>query len=168
MPVQRLRLEIDASPAYEFVLSLAAATAGGSVQAPRSLLDAARSLAGSSDMVWAHLLTVAYDTAPPRDVAALLAAVRAMHPRELRLRLLGYYVRYFRRATAPEVIAAAAGGDQAAAELFIATSYPDDPRWQGALAALLPLDGWETRRRLLAVLAQWQRWFATVYDPQPL
>ena len=48
MPVQRLRLEIDASPAYEFVLSLAAATAGGSVKAPRSLLDAARSFAGHS------------------------------------------------------------------------------------------------------------------------
>ena len=32
----------------------------------------------------------------------------------------------------------------------------------------MPLDAWETRRRLLTVLAGWQRWFAKVYDPGPL
>src|SRR5207302_3049174 len=145
MAVQRIRLEIDASPAYEFVLTLAAATGGDLREAPEALVSAARSYAGGCDMVWAHLLTVAYDTVPPRDVPALLATVRAMHPRELRLRLLGYYVRYFRRATAPEDIAAAADGDAAAADRFKASSYPDDAAWQGALEALLPLDAWETR-----------------------
>src|SRR5207253_8847181 len=131
-----------------------------SLEAPRSLLEAARSFSGGCDMVWAHLLTVAYDTAPPRDVPALLAAVRGMHPRELRLRLLGYYVRYFRRATAPEVIAAAASGDQTSARIFLETSYPGDERWQAALRKLLPLDAWQTRRELLDVLVGWRAVFA--------
>ncbi len=166
MGTQRLRLEIDASPAYEFVLSLAAATAGG--DGPAELMDRVSAFAGGCDMVWAHLLTVAYETAPPRDPAALIGAVRAMHPRELRLRLLGYYVRYFRRATQPEVIAAAAAGDEAAARQFQASSYPEDAPWQAALRALLPLDGWETRRRLLRLLGDWSVFFATSYDPVPL
>jgi DNA-binding transcriptional ArsR family regulator len=91
-----------------------------------------------------------------------------MHPRELRLRLLGYYVRYFRRATPPEVIAAAAGGDPAAAARFQETSYPDDAPWQAALAALLPMSPWETRRRLLALLRRWQEPFEADLRPAPL
>jgi DNA-binding transcriptional ArsR family regulator len=166
MATQRLRLEIDSSTAYEFVLSLAAATAGGDDSA--ELVAAVRGFAGGCDMVWAHLLSVAYETAPPRDPAALIRAVRAMHPRELRLRLLGYYVRYFRRATPPEVIAAAAAGDEGAAEQFKASSYPEDAHWQSALGALLPLDGWETRRRLLRLLVAWRDHFASSYDPAPL
>jgi DNA-binding transcriptional ArsR family regulator len=163
---QRLRLEIDASPAYEFLLSVAAATAGG--DGPAGLVAEVRDFSGGCDMVWAHLLTVAYETAPPRDPAALIRAVRTMHPRELRLRLLGYYVRYFRRATPSEVIAAAAAGDQIAAGQFRSTSYPQDPLWQSALAALLPLDGSETRRRLLRLLAGWRDQFESEYDPAPL
>ncbi|HEY8812111.1 MAG TPA: ArsR family transcriptional regulator [Candidatus Dormibacteraeota bacterium] len=166
MATQRLRLEIDASPAYELVLSLASATAGG--DGPEGLVDEVRTFAGGCDMVWAHLLTVAYETAPPRDPAALIQAIRAMHPRELRLRLLGYYVRYFRRATPPEVIAAAVAGDEAAVRQFRESSYPEDQLWQSALRALLPLDGWETRRRLLKLLADWSDHFASAYDAAPL
>jgi DNA-binding transcriptional ArsR family regulator len=116
-------------------------------------------------MVWAHLLTVAYEMAPPRDPPTLIRAVRAMHPRELRLRLLGYYIHYFRRATPPEVIAAAAAGDELAAEEFRASSYPQDTIWQSALSALLALDGWETRRRLLSILDDWSEHFASLYEP---
>ena len=160
MARQRLRLEIDASPAYELILSLAAAAARGEGEAAR--------FAGGCDMVWAHVLTVAYQLPPPRDIPALLEAVAAIHPRELRLRLLGYYVRWFRRATPPEVIAAAAGGDRAAAARFRETSYPDDARWQSALAALLPLGAEETRRRLLAVLRTGRDGFSAGYDPAVL
>jgi DNA-binding transcriptional ArsR family regulator len=168
MAVQRLRLEIDASPAYEFVLSMAAATAGGVTQAPPELATEISRFAGGCDMVWAHLLTVAYDTAPPRDASNLIKQVQAMHPREVRLRLLGYYVRYFRRATPPDVIAAAADGDAAARKRFIQTSYPEDARWQSALAALMPLTAWETRRRLLGALRRWEKVFARRYDPRRL
>lgn len=166
MATQRLRLEIDASPAYEFVLSLAAATVGRA--GPTDLVAEVRAFAGGCDMVWTHLLTVAYETSPPRDPGTLIEAVRAMHSRELRLRLLGYYVRYFRRATRPGVIAAAAAGDESAAEQFRVTSYPQDAVWQAALAALLPLDGWETRRRLLRLLTGWRDHFLSTYDPAPL
>jgi DNA-binding transcriptional ArsR family regulator len=168
MPVQRLRLEIDASPAYEFVLSIAAATSAGNRQAPDELVGEVRRFAGGCDYVWAHLLSIAYDTSPPRDVGSLIKQVQAMHPRELKLRLLGFYVRYFRRATAPEIIAAAADGEHAAIRQFVATSYPDDAVWQSALAALLPLSAWETRRRLLAGLRQWQKFFESQYKPEAL
>jgi DNA-binding transcriptional ArsR family regulator len=168
MAVQRLRLEIDASPAYEFVLTIAAATATGNVQAPPGLVGEIRSFAGGCDMVWAHLLTVAYETPPPRDVAALIKRVQKLHPRELRLRLLGYYVRYFRRATPPDVIAAAADGDAGARKRFFETSYPEDALWQSALAALLPLTAWETRRRLLGALRVWAKFFDRHYDPSGL
>jgi DNA-binding transcriptional ArsR family regulator len=168
MAAQRLRLEIDASPAYEFVLTLAAATATGNAEAPPELVGEISRFAGGCDMVWAHLLTVAYDTRPPRDVAALIKQVQTMHPRELRLRLLGYYVRYFRRATPPDVIAAAADGDARARKQFIETSYPDDAPWQSALAALLPLTTWETRRRLLGALKSWAKSFERHYAPSEL
>jgi DNA-binding transcriptional ArsR family regulator len=165
MADRRLRLEIDASPAYEFVLSLAAASVSGAAE---GLAAEVANLSGGCDMVWVHLLTLAYEQAPPRDPDSLIAAVAATHPRELRLRLLGYYVRWFRRATPPDVIAAAAGGDPAAAARFRATSYPDDPPWQAALAALLPLSTEETRRRLLGLLRRWRAPFSKEYEPGPL
>jgi DNA-binding transcriptional ArsR family regulator len=91
-----------------------------------------------------------------------------MHPSELRLRLLGYYVRYFRRATPPEVIAAAAAGGRQAAEQFKSTSYADDLTWQAALDALLPLTAWETRRRLLRLLRRWDEVFRVGFDAAAL
>ena len=167
--MQRLRLEIDASPAYEFVLSLASATAGTlKWAAPRGLMREVAAWPAGCDMMWTHLLTVAYDTPPPRDPAAFLKTLQAMHPRELRLRLAGYYVRYFRRATAPEVMAAAVNGDRAAIREFIATSYPDDELWQGALEKLLKGSAWDMRRDLARLLREWLDVFSEFHDPEPL
>lgn len=168
MPGRLLRLEIDASPAYEFVLSMAAATSAGNRHAPTELVDEVSSFAGGCDYVWTHLLSVAYDTSAPRDADSIVKQVQAMHPRELKLRLLGFYVRYFRRATPPEVIAAAVDGVPAAVRQFKATSYPDDPAWQSALAALLPHSAWETRRRLLGGLRRWQKFFEPTHQPEAL
>src|SRR5439155_6254783 len=114
--------------------------------APRSLVRDVAAWTAGGDMVWTHLLTVSYDTAPPRDPALFLKTLQAMHPRELRLRLVGYYVRYFRRATPPEVMAAAVTGDRAAIRKFLATSYPDDELWHGALRALLEGSAGDMRR----------------------
>ena len=119
-------------------------------------------------MVWTHLLTVAYDTPPPRDPTGFLKTLQAMHPRELRLRLAGYYVRYFRRATPPDVIAEAVTGDRSAIRKFIATSYPDDELWQGALAKLLEGSAWDMRRSLTRLLSDWLDVFADFNDPAPL
>ena len=169
MAQRRLRLEIDASPAYEFVLSLASATAGTlKWAAPRSLVREVAAWTAGCDMVWTHLLTVAYDTAPPRDPASFLKTLQAMHPRELRLRLVGYYVRYFRRATPPEVMAAAVTGERAAIRKFLATSYPDDELWQGALRALLEGSAWDMRRSLARLLGDWRDVFEQFHDQQRL
>jgi DNA-binding transcriptional ArsR family regulator len=166
---QRLRLEIDASPAYEFVLSLAAATAGTLPwPAPRALVAQIAAWPAGCDMVWAHLLTVAYDATPPRDPSSFLKTLGSMHPRELRLRLAGYYVRYFRRATPPEVMAAAVAGDRAAIRKFLATSYPDDELWQGALRSLLEGSAWEMRRGLTRLLREWLEVFAKFNEPARL
>jgi DNA-binding transcriptional ArsR family regulator len=116
--------------------------------------------------VWTHLLSVAYDTPTPRDVTSFIKQVQAMHPRELKLRLVGYYVRYFRRATPADVIAAAVDGEAAAIRKFIATSYPDDPSWQSALGALLPVSAWETRRQRLGALRRWQKFFEPKHKPE--
>src|SRR6266550_3840619 len=170
MPVAviRLRLEIDASPAYEFVLSMAAATTAANPDVPAELVSEVRNFAGGCDYVWAHLLSIVYDTSPPRDVSAFIKQVEATHPRELKLRLLGFYVRYFRRATPAEVIAAAVDGEPEAIRQFLATSYPDDALWQSALAAILPLSAWETRRHVLSSLRRWQKFFEPQHRPEAL
>lgn len=167
MPQQRLRLEIDASTAYEFVLSLGSAAAGTlKWQVPHGLVREVAAWSAGSDIVWTHLLTVAYDSPPPRDPASFLKTLQAMHPRELRLRLAGYYVRYFRRATPPEVMAAAVNGDRAAIREFLATSYPDDELWQGALERLLKGSAWDMRRDLTRLLREWLDVFGEFHDPK--
>src|SRR5215813_912286 len=140
-----LRVDVDSAPAYEFVLALGVVADGERRAAyalgaqwfaavrrvcPASLLRAVGELSGGSDMIWAHLLTLAYDLPPPRTPRALVQQVGDIDPIELRRRLFGYYVRYFRRATPPDVIAAAAAGDRRAARRFLETSYPHHQAWQ--------------------------------------
>jgi DNA-binding transcriptional ArsR family regulator len=122
--------------------------------ASTDLLEKIDALSGS-DMPWAHLLSLALETPPPRDVPNFLAHVEATDADEVRLRLLGYYVRYVRRLTPPEVIAAAAVGDRDAQQEFLRTSTPGDDGWQQVLRALLPLDSVETKARVLAILRGW-------------
>jgi DNA-binding transcriptional ArsR family regulator len=173
-----LSLHIDTCPAYEFVLSLAVwSDARGHAsyevdsgwfeavraQAAPALLGEIEAFAQHCDMVWAHLISPAYECPPPRNVPAFLASLKTLEPMEVKLRLLGYYVRYFRRATPPAVMAAAAAGDHAAQRQFLQTSYPDDAPWQAALAHLLPLTPEETMRRLMSIL---ERWYAEVFQAQ--
>jgi DNA-binding transcriptional ArsR family regulator len=81
--------------------------------------------------------------------------LRATDAEEIRLRLLGYYVRHLRRLTPADVIAAAAAGDRLAQQEFLRTSDPGDEGWQRALRAMLPLDGDETKRRVRGILQDW-------------
>src|SRR5258708_33520653 len=46
---------------------------------------------------WKHLLGLVYESEAPKDVAALLATIEAIDPVELRLHLLGYYRKDFRK-----------------------------------------------------------------------
>ncbi len=171
-------LEIDSCPAYEFVLSLSVwsdtirhdtyeVDTGWFEdirrQAPQDLLANIETFAQQSDMLWAHLMSIAYECPPPRDVPIFIAYLQTLDPLEIRLRLLGYYVRFFRRATPPEVIAAAAAGDHAAQQQFLQTSYPTIASWHAALAHLLPLTPAETVSQLLVIL---ERWYAEVFRAQ--
>jgi hypothetical protein len=92
-----------------------------------------------------------------------LAHLASMDALEVRLRLLGYYLRYFRRATPPEVIRAAATDDREAQQQFLRTSYPDNPSWQALLRHLLPKGPVETRDRLVELL---RRWYDQVFHSQ--
>lgn len=164
-------LEVLASPAAELVMTLAVFTDRGRTgyavgpgwlaaverDAGRTLAARVRRFSGGSDMVWAHLLSLAYDLPPPRQVGPFLQLLAATDARELKLRLVGHYVRFFRRATPPDVIAAAVDGDRAARRSFLQTSYPTAAAWQAALRHLLPMDAAELRDEVVGLLTQWQR-----------
>jgi DNA-binding transcriptional ArsR family regulator len=172
-PRLRLRISVEAAPAYELILSLSvAASAGRPVRAAwldkasglagPDLIEQARALCGGCDMVWTHLLSVAYESAARHDLDAFVDRLAGVPPHELRLRLLGYYVRWFRRATPAPVIAAAAAGDARARRTLLETSYPDDAEWQSGLRAVLSTGPLEGKRRVLSVV---RRWRDRVFEP---
>ncbi len=175
-----LTLQVDTCPAYEFVLSLAVWSDVDRhatyeiekswfdairAQASPDLLEAIEAFSQHCDIIWTHLVSLAYECPAPRDVPVFLAYLKTLDPMEIRLRLLGYYVRYFRRATPPEVIASAAAGDYEAQRRFLQTSYPGDAVWQAALTALLPLTPAETFSRLITILEQWYEQVFRAQEP---
>ncbi len=104
------------------MLSIAAATSAGKRSEPAELVTEGpqtrrrlRLRVGSS--VERRLRHSPLPATPARSIKQ----IQALHPRELKLRLVGFYVRYFRRATPPGVMAAAADGDPAAIREFVAT-----------------------------------------------
>jgi DNA-binding transcriptional ArsR family regulator len=109
----------------------------------------------ASDKPWAHLVSLAYEAPPPRDVPAFLAQLDQTDAMEVRLRFLGYYVRAVRRLTPPDIIMAAAAGDRQAQESFLRTSFPGDGGWQETLRAVLPLDAETTKSQVLEILRSW-------------
>jgi DNA-binding transcriptional ArsR family regulator len=169
MKAEPFSIRIEVAPAYELLLTLAVVSdAAGhhtyeleptwfeSVRQSASpdLLERIDTFSGT-ERLFAHLLSLAYEAPHPRDVPGFLAQMAGADAEELRLRLLGYYVRYLRRLTPPDVIAAAAAGDLNAQQQFLRTSDPDDEGWQRALRAILFLDTEETKRRVLGILQDW-------------
>ncbi|HEV3462989.1 MAG TPA: winged helix-turn-helix domain-containing protein [Actinomycetota bacterium] len=147
-------LEAQAAGAYELLVELSALPTDGLSAPMRAALERVGDRSGE---VWLHLLGLAVDTPAPRDAAALLAAVEAADPLEVRRQLLGADVPAWRRLEPgwAEAIEAAAAGDPAAQARLLT-----HPRYYGgaarqALEVLLPLGPEETRRRLLAVLGRW-------------
>ena len=115
-------VEIDVSLAYEFLMTLctisfpqdpqdpqdleASEETGGWYEATRAkaspdLVEAIEQFSSRYEKIWTHLLGLAYDCPPPRDVAAFIAHLKAIEASELLLHLVGYYLRPFRRATHP-------------------------------------------------------------------
>jgi DNA-binding transcriptional ArsR family regulator len=150
------RVEAQAAGAYELLVELSV-LAAKAVSAPmRAALERVGDRSGE---VWLHLLGLAVEAPGRRDAAALLTALEAADPLELRRLLLGAHVPAWRDLEPgwTEAIDAAAAGDPAAQARLLA-----HPRYYGgaagqALEVLLPLDPPETRRRLLEVAARWHQ-----------
>ncbi len=105
--------------------------------------------------IWTNLWGLAYECPPPRDVPTLLELIGEMDALDIRLYLIGYYQRKFRRNTPLDVILQAAEGDEEAQRQFLATSFPDDYDWQESLHAILTQDMYETKKHLLAFFHNW-------------
>jgi DNA-binding transcriptional ArsR family regulator len=167
-PGLALNVEIDASEAAELLLSIATllaeedrdtyeleATRIEEIRAgtpPELLGQAAELLPGKSA---ALLLGLVYTTPKPRTAAAFLEHLAATDPIEIRLHLLGYYVRGH-HVTDPETIRRAAGGDAAAiAELLEAASEYVDPNNCANLEQAARTDPVEGKRALLDFLSGW-------------
>lgn len=152
---------MDAASGYDLVLSMGAVAAGESSAEARALERSAPEVArrirafAPSDWMWAHLVTLVDESPAPRDAEALLAHLTVAPSREVLRRLLGYYVRWFRRMTAPEVIDRAVAGQADARRELLRTSQPEDPLWHASVAARLEAGADCTKRELVALVREW-------------
>src|SRR5215467_12349988 len=136
-------LEIEASPAHEFLLTLDLLAQDDQKseqlhdvgeqwiemmreKATPELLNAIREVGGEACEVFSHLIGLAYDCPPPRDVPGFLVHLESIDPFELRLHMFGYYQRKFRRNTPLDIMLQAAEGDEEAQQQFLRTSFPED------------------------------------------
>jgi len=140
-------IEIDFGLAYEFLMSLIVFNEKmdydyevGSewfdtvrAKAGPELLKAIELFDTDCNHVWKHMLGLAYECEPPKDVPTFIANVEATEPLELRLHLIGYYRREFRRTTPLDVILQAAEGDPEAQRQFLKTSFPEAGDWKELL-----------------------------------
>ncbi len=167
---QPLIVEIEASPAYEFLMTLCAFSevehhAEYEVgkewfddvrkKASPDLLALVEQFSFHSHEIWEHMLGLVYDCPAPRDVLTFIAHIEAIDPLELRLHMLGYYVRQHCRVTPPEIIFQAAQGDIEAQRKLLKTSFPDDAEWQRTLRWLLSLEQVATKNLLLEIFHGW-------------
>ena len=168
-----LRARVEAAPAYELVLSLAVAASEARTAQATAVRDAAGDALiarvrrfASSDWMWAHLLGLAYQAPPPRDIPAFRAFLQRVDAREVQRGLVGYYVRWFRRLTAVEVMDAAMRGDAAAIRTFVASGGGEDPSWSRSLRTRLEAGAPRTKADLIPLLEAWiDRVFGPVVEP---
>lgn len=167
---QPLTVAIEARPAYEFLMTLCAYSEvayHGEYEVGKEWFDNIREMASSdllalveqfsfhSHDVWEHMLGLVYNSPAPRDVPSFIAYVEAIDPLELRLHLLGYYVREHCRVTPPEIIFQAAQGDIEAQKKLLKSSFPDDAEWQRTLLWLLSLEPGATKNLLVKIFHGW-------------
>jgi DNA-binding transcriptional ArsR family regulator len=167
-PGQALTVEIDASEAAELLLSIATvlvedeqdtyelgAARIEEVRAatpPELLRQAAELLPEKSA---ALLLGLVYTTPKPRTAAAFIEHLATTDPIEIRLHLLGYYVRGH-HVTEPETIRRAAEGDaDAIAELVSAASEYVDPDKCATMERAVLTDPAQAKEALLDLLTGW-------------
>lgn len=167
-PGQALTVEIDASEAAELLLSIPTLLVDEDLDtyeldsarieeiraaAPPELLRQAAELL--PEKTAALLLGLVYTTPKPRTVSAFLEHLAATEPVELRLHLLGYYMKGHHVAD-PETIRRAAQRDpEAIAELVAAAAEYADPDKCESLQLAVNRDPVESKRALLELLSSW-------------
>ena len=167
-PGQALAVEIDASEAAELLLSVATvlveeeqdtfelgADRIKEVRAatrPELLANAAALLPDKSA---AMLLGLVYTTPKPRNAAAFLEHLTATDPIELRLHMLGYYVRGHHVIDPATIRRAAEGDPGASAELIQAASEYVDASKCANLERVVLSDPAEGKQALVDLLSEW-------------
>jgi DNA-binding transcriptional ArsR family regulator len=177
-PGQGLTVEIDASEAAELLLSIATLIVDldldtyelGAARieelraaAPPDLLRRAAELL--PEKTSALLLGLVYTTPKPRTAAAFLEHLAATEPIEIRLHLLGYYLRGH-HVTEPETIRRAAEGDAPAiAELLEAAREYVDADKCAIMERVLLSDPADGKRALLDLLTDWSEQVLPLVSP---
>ncbi|HZS87158.1 MAG TPA: helix-turn-helix domain-containing protein [Chloroflexota bacterium] len=176
----RVPVEVEAAPAYELLMSLATFSHQSEIDSfdvgrawfehiettvSAGLLADVKRFSLHSGMEWCHLLGLARESAPPRDVPSFLARLDATEPAELRLHMLGYYVHDDHHEIPREVMLQAAQGDRAAQEQIIARICAEDEEID-ALRRVFALSPEETKRFLLEILRGWDREVFRAREPE--
>jgi len=149
---QAPRVEVTAGTALTDLVGLSAASRAPRDELPPALAVTLEHVGDTEGETWLNLLGVALDAGPPYGTGQLLDALRTMDGTELRRHLLGRFAWSWCTLAGIDDIDAAAGGDRAAARRLL-----EHPRYYGGHAAtslkkLLPLDGDETRARLVGAV----------------
>src|SRR5215467_1911382 len=167
-PGQGLTVEIDASEAAELLLSIATVIVDEDLDtyalgaarieevraaAPPELLRQAAELLPEKSA--ALLLGLVYTTPKPRTVSAFLEHLAATDPVQLRLHLLGYYMRGHHVAEPETIRRAAEGDDGAITELLAAASEYADADKCESLQLAIRRDPAESKLALLELLSGW-------------
>jgi DNA-binding transcriptional ArsR family regulator len=116
--------------------------------------------------IWYNFPGLAYDCPHPGNIPTFIDYVDSLDAKDLRLRLLGYYNREYRRLASPEVIRKAAEGDATAQRQFVRMVRIDEPSEQKRLRQILSLDAQEMKEQLLTLLRQWYEEIFREQEPQ--
>ena len=175
-----LAVEIEVALAYEFLLSIIVFNEKKyseyeldsewfetvRTKASKDLLKTFKFFQSDCNHIWKHLLGIAYDSEAPKDVPALLASIEAIDPLELRLHMIGYYRRSFRRSTPLDVILQAAEGDKEAQKQYIKMASREEGDWSSELHYIFSTDANEMKEMLLAMLQSWYERVFRSYEQQ--
>jgi DNA-binding transcriptional ArsR family regulator len=160
-------VEVDVAPAYELLLGLATFAREAESEtfevgpawferiratASPGLLSAIARFGLHAGETWCHLLGLAYESAPPKDVEAFLTHLDRTEPSDLRLHMLGYYIHDDHHGVSPDVLLQAARGDVAAQQQVGALLCHDDHE---ALQHFFSLTPEETERQVVDILRAW-------------
>ena len=178
-PGQALTVEIDASEAAELLLSIATVLVEAeqdtyelgaarieevrAATPPELLREAAELLPEKSA---ALLLGLVYATPKPRTVPAFLEHLAALDPIELRLHLLGYYMRGHHVAEPETIRRAAEGDDGAITELLAAAAEYSDPEKCESLQLAVRRDPADSKHALLELLTGWSEQVLPLIAPE--